>query len=122
MTVVSLISLAVGLIALGLPFAVLESKGVVPNGAAIVWVREVGVLLLALGTIAFAIRKHQDSSTLRAFLIGNAIVHAGLLPIEIIAFAQGVITKASGIIPNSVLHVVMTFAFLYYARRIGRPH
>lgn len=58
---------------------------------------------------------------MRVFLIANALMHVGLLPIEIAAWETGEITRFSGILPNSVLHVVFAFGFLFYARREITP-
>ncbi len=114
-TVTALIALAVGTLAFALPAAILASKGVAPSPAAAVWVREVGALLIALGVTAALVRGEPDSGALRAFCVGNAIVHAGLFPIEIVAYVQGVITPLDGIAPNSALHVLLAGGFAYYA-------
>ena len=50
----------------------------------------------------------------------RALLQVGLFPIELVAYAQGVITHASGVVPNSVLHVVLAGGFAYFAARI-RP-
>jgi hypothetical protein len=84
-------------------------------------VREVGVLILALGVTLFLVRKHHDSPTLRAVLLGNAMVQLGLLPLELFAYREGVITLLSGIVPNSVLHVLLGTGFLLFASRMRRP-
>ena len=118
LSLVALIAMAIGILALLAPGALLESKGVPANAAASVWVREVGVALVAIATIAFLVRAHPDSPTMRAFLAGNALLQLGLLPIEIAAFENGVLTRISGIVPNSVLHVVLACAFVFYALRI----
>ena len=115
----SAIALAVGSFALAFPRTLLEGKGVaLPNQAAGLWVREVGVAIFALGVILFLVRKHPDSPTLRALLLGNALVQLGLLPIELAAFHYGVITRLSGIVPNTVLHVVLASGFLTFAVRM----
>lgn len=119
LTFSSAIALAVGFMALAFPHALLAGKGVAsPNDAAAVWVREVGVTILALGLMMFLVRKHSDSPTLRAFLFGNALIQLGLLPIEIHAYRQQVITQLSGIVPNSVLHVVLASGFSIFAARM----
>jgi len=120
LTLVSIIAMSVGTVALLLPAALLDSKGVGPNPAANVWAREVGAALISIAVVAFIVRDHPDSPTMKAFLLGNAVLQLGLLPIEIIALANGTLTKLSGIVPNSVLHVVLAAAFAYYATRIGR--
>lgn len=122
LTLSACVALAVGTLALAVPETLLETKCVaLPNHAAAVWVREVGVTILALGVLMFLVRKHGDSPTLRAVLLGNAIVQLGLLPIEIRAYRQGVLGLASGIIPNSVLHIVLAAGFVLFAMRIRTP-
>jgi hypothetical protein len=117
LTTVAALASAIGCFALALPAALLESKGARPDPVAMIWVREVGVLLIALGVTTFLLRKHEDSPTLRAFMLGNALLHLGIFPVEIFGVAQGVLGKASGVVPNSILHVVLASGFLYFARR-----
>jgi hypothetical protein len=121
LTIVSCIALLIGSVALFAPGALLDSKGVAPSDAGNLWAREVGVALVSIGVAAALMRGHRDSPTLRAFLIGNAILQIGLFPIEIVGYANGVITKLSGIAPNSVLHLTLACAFVYYAARIKSP-
>jgi len=110
-------ALAVGSFAVALPHVLLAGKGVaLPNDAAALWVREVGVTIFALGAILFLVRKHPESPTLRALLWGNALVQLGLLALELAAHRQGVIPRLSGILPNLVLHVVLAIGFVAYAR------
>ena len=116
LTVAAVIALAVGGFALFLPAALLATKGVAPTPSTLVWVREVGALLLAVGVTSLLVRNHPDSPTLRAVLLGNALLQLALLPIELIAWWQGVIPLASGIAPNSALHVVLAAGFLTFSR------
>ena len=119
LTLASVVALAIGSIAVGLPHVLLAGKGVaLPNLAAAVWVREVGVSIFAQGVTMFLVRKHADSPTLRAFFCGSAIVQVGLLGIELAAYRERVIPLLSGILPNSVLHVVLASGFLAYAARM----
>jgi hypothetical protein len=53
--------------------------------------------------------------------MGNAVLHLGMLPIELVAFSQGLLTKLGGVVPNSVLHLVLAFGFVVYARRVRVP-
>lgn len=116
------IGMAVGAFAATAPRILLESKGVIITPATMIWVREVGVIIFSLGIVAWMIRREPDSRTLRGVLVGNAVAQLGLLPIEIAAYAGGDITKVGGIIPNSVVHVVLAVGFMYFAWRmkIGR--
>jgi hypothetical protein len=114
LTIAAAIALAVGAFAVALPAVFLASKGVTNNPAAEVWMREVGVVLLAIGLTAFLVRNEPASPTMRAFLFGNLLLQLGLLPIEIFAYRDGVITLASGVAPNSVLNALLAGGFLYY--------
>ncbi|MEZ5980546.1 MAG: hypothetical protein R3F34_20365 [Planctomycetota bacterium] len=118
LTLSSLVAFAVAAFALAAPDALLSSKGVTHGPAATVWVREVGALIFASGVTTFLSRRSVDSHALRALLVGNAALHAVLFPIELSAFAGGVITKVGGVAPNSVLHVVLAVGFALLARRV----
>jgi hypothetical protein len=118
LTAVSFIAFAVGAFATLAPAALLDSKGAPPSEATFVWVREVGVAIFAMGVMALILRKQPDSPALRAFLAGNAVLQLGLFPIELVAYAQGVITRASGIIPNELLHLALAAGFSYFALRV----
>jgi len=115
LSIVAGVAVCIGGFAVALPGRLLGSKGVTPTAAASVWVREVGVLIAAIGVTAFLVRDQPDSPTLRALLIGNVVVQLGLLAIEVIACARGVITRLSGIVPNTVLHAMLAAGFTYYA-------
>jgi hypothetical protein len=93
---------------------------VAPSEAGNLWAREVGVAILSIGVTTFLLKGEGDSPALQAFLVGNAILQIGLFPIEIIAYAKGVVTKISGIAPNSVLHLVLASGFVYFATRIKK--
>lgn len=110
----SVIAFSVGLFALIAPETLLESKGVEPVVGTLIWVRETGLLLITTGIIAFSVRKHEISPTLKAFLFGNIIIQIGLFLIELVAYLNGVITKLSGIIPNLSLHVILAIGFAYH--------
>jgi hypothetical protein len=117
LTFAGVIALAVGTMALGFPQVLLASKGVVIGPAVVVWVREVGVALLAIGVMAMLVRRAPDSAAVRAFLVGNAVLQAGLFPIEIAAYQAGTITLLSGVVPNSVLHLLLASGFSWFAWR-----
>jgi hypothetical protein len=114
LTSASFIAKAVGIFALFFPATLQESKGTLPNNATYVWTSEVGILLIAIGIMAFQVRNEENSKTLRAFLFGNAIIQIGLFLIELFAYLNGIITKFSGIIPNLSLHILLTIGFLYF--------
>ncbi len=113
LTMAAAIGLGVGSFALLFPSPLLASKGV-SSVEANIWAREVGVLLIAIGVIAYLVRGHDDSPTLKAILLGNIIIQLGLLSIELLAYQDGIITLLSGIIPNTALHVVLAAGFTFY--------
>jgi hypothetical protein len=114
LTIASFIATAVGSFALLFPAILQESKGTLPNIATYVWTSEVGLLLVAIGIMAFLVRGQEGSPTLKAFFLGNFIIQVGLFLIELLAYFNGVITKFSGILPNLTLHVILAFGFAYY--------
>ncbi len=120
LTVVAAIAFSVGVFALAAPSSLLDSKGGAPSDSAIIWIREVGIMLIAIGIMSGLVRDQPDSPTLKAFLIGNLVIQLGLLPIELIGHANGVLTKFSGIAPNSILHVLLAGGFAYFAMKIRR--
>jgi hypothetical protein len=119
LTLASGIAVVVGVFALAAPSVLLASKGIT-SAAAGVWVREVGVLLVAVGISVFMVRHHADSPTLRALLIGNLVVQLGLLPLEVLAYREGIITVLAGIVPNTLIHGLLAGGFGYYAWAMRR--
>ncbi len=115
LTLVAAIALGVAAGALLAPTQFLATKGVHANPAAAVWMREVGVALLAFGVMALRMRTVPDGPALRAFMLGNAVLQWGLLPIELLAYQGEVITEFWGMAPNSALHAVLGAAFVYFA-------
>ena len=116
---VAAVALAIGVFALFFPAALLASKGVAPSAAAEVWVREVGIAIVAIGVATFLMRGAPDSPALRAFLVGNVVLQLGLFPIELLAYRDGIITKAFGVVPNSILHLLLAIGFATFAIRMG---
>jgi len=114
LTIASIIAFSVGLFAILFPITLLESKGVEPLAGTLVWTRETGLLLLTIGVIAFSVRKHETSETLKTFLFGNIIIQIGLFVIELLAYFNGTITKLSGIIPNLTLHILLAIGFIHF--------
>ena len=118
LTLASFIALAVGTTAMVFPEVLLDSKGVIPHAGTVVWVREMAVVLIATGVTAFSLRRCEGGPALRAMLLGQALLQVGLLPLEPLAYFQGTVTKLSGIVPNSVVHVLLAFGFFHFAFKI----
>jgi hypothetical protein len=120
LTLAATIAVSVGTFAFVLPGSLLESKGVSSIEAAI-WTREVGALLIAIGIIAFLVRNHQDSPTLKVLMLGNFIAQLGLLPIELLAYQTGTISLLAGIVPNTVIHTLLAAGFGYFFVAMKHP-
>jgi hypothetical protein len=115
LTFTSVTALLVGSLAIARPVKLLESKGATVSPAAIIWTREVGVLIFAQGVTFALLRGESLSPALRAVLFGAGVTQLGLLPIELSAYLSGSLTRLSGIVPNSVLHALLGGALLYCA-------
>lgn len=122
LTIASIIALLIGFFATIFPSVLLESKGVVDSEVTNVWMQQVGILLIAIGILVFLVRKHNESPTLKAILISNIIIQIGLLIIEIVAYYQGIIPLLSGIIPNSIIHIILAFGFGYYLLKFKKDN
>lgn len=120
LTVAALIALAVGTFALTFPALLLESKGVIPNLATQLWMRETGLLLMALGGINWIMRNYVDSSALSALLKVNICVQAGLFVIEAIGYKDGIISQLSGVAPNLSLHILLASGFIYFLLKMPK--
>lgn len=115
LTFMSAVATLVGVFAIARPARFLESKGATVSPAAVIWMRQVGVLIFAQGLTSFLLRNQEPSPALRAFLAGAAVTQFGLLPIELDAYRRGALTKLSGVLPNSVLHALLGSALFYCA-------
>ena len=115
LTVLSVVAVVVGVLAIIRPTKFLESKGATVNDAAVIWMREVGVLIFAQGITGVLLRNQPLTGAVRAFLFGAALTQFGLLPIELVGYWRGSLTRLSGVLPNSILHVVLGAALLYRA-------
>jgi len=119
LTIVASIAFIIGCVALFFPAVLLESKGIINNPPANVWMSEVGILLIAVGILVFLIRKEENSLALKAIFISVLIIQSGLLLIELMAYRNGTITEISGIIPNCVLHIILIFGFTSYLSKMN---
>lgn len=115
---VGCVAVAIGLFALTLPTELIVGKAVASDELAAVWVREVGVLLLAIGVLNLLARNLADSPELKLILFFDLLVQLGLFPIELLAYSNGTLTNLSGVAPNTILHLVLTAGFTFYLSKI----
>lgn len=121
LTLVSFTAIAVGTFALLAPSVLIETvKVAAPSGSANVMARTTGILLVAMGLLDFLVRDHEDSPTMRAVLVANIVLQIGILPIDPLAYANGVFTGLGSFLPNTILHVVLASGFAYYLVKMRR--
>ena len=121
LTIAATIPILIGAFALLAPSVLLETaKGAAPSDAAEVMARTVGVLLLAIGALTFAVRGHESSPTLRAILIADLAIQLALLPIDPIAYASGVFHGLGSFVPNTIVHLALAYGLVHYLVRMDR--
>jgi len=111
------VALLVGLMATLLPETFLVLKGVVPIEATVLWMRETGLLLLALGGFAFLARSLAPSLFTFGYLVVNVLVQLGLLTFEILAYNSGILTGWASVVPSSLLNAILGAGFFWCAVR-----
>lgn len=117
----AMIAMSIGGLTLLFPEVLLEEvKGTAMNGAAVVMARTVGAILLAVGYLAFLVRNHDDSPTLRAILAGNLALQMMLLPIDPLAYAAGIFRGYASFVPNTLVHTFLAGGFAYFLWK--HPH
>jgi hypothetical protein len=122
LTIASMVALAVGLFAFAAPGVLIGTvKMAAPCDVGNVMARTVGVLLMTVGLLAFLVRNHEDSPTLRSILIANLILQIGLLPIDPIAYATGVYSTPGSFVPNTIIHILLASGFAYYIFAMKSP-
>lgn len=115
LTLGAAVAAAIGLLALTAPNVLLtQLKFAQSNPAAEVMARTVGVLLLSVALVNFLVRKHPDSPTLKAILIGDLFLQLAILPIDPWAFYNGTFNTLASFIPNTIIHILLAAGFIYY--------
>jgi hypothetical protein len=108
-------------VALSAPTLLLaEVKHAVPNAAACVMARTVGVLLIAIGTLNFLVRSHEDSQTLRAILIANLVLQLAIMPIDPLAYFNGAFHTLGSFVPNTIIHIVLAAGLAFYLSKLKK--
>lgn len=121
LTIASLIALAIGSLALFGPALLIGTlKAAVPNEAAIVMARTVGVLLISVGVLAFLVRGHGDSPTMAAFLKANLLLQLALIPIDPLAYLDGTYGTLASFVPNTLVHILLAVGFIHYLLQMSR--
>ncbi|MFN8352969.1 MAG: hypothetical protein U0Y10_00860 [Spirosomataceae bacterium] len=104
------------------PNKMMESLGTSPSDSANVVLQATSVMLLSISAMTFLSRSDGGSLALRAILIGNIVMHVVALPIDWIAYEQGIFTQISGIIPGTVTHLVFAVGFVYFLAKLKKTN
>jgi len=121
LTIVAVVATSIGAAALFIPAPFLrEVKAAAPSETANVMARTVGILLLTVGVLNFLVRDHEDSPTLRAVCIANLFLQIGIMPIDPLAYVDGVYKSLGAFVPNTALHFVLAAGFCFYLVQMGR--
>lgn len=121
LTIAAIIAFLVGGLSLLAPDVLLTTvKVAVPNPAALVMARTVGVLLLTVGLMGFLIRGHDDSPTMEAFLKANLFLQLALIPIDPLAYMNGTFTTFGSFVPNTILHILLAIGFAHHLIKVRK--
>jgi hypothetical protein len=115
LTVAAFVASAIGLLAFTAPGVLLGTvKMAAPSDAANAMARTVGILLMTIGVLNFLVRGDEDSPTLRSVLIADLVLQIGILPIDPMAYYNGVYGTAGAFVPNTIIHLLLAGGFAYY--------
>ncbi|MCB9649600.1 MAG: hypothetical protein H6730_23815 [Deltaproteobacteria bacterium] len=112
LTFAGLVASLVGALATFGPEVLLaEVKHAEVSGSAVVMARTAGVLLLCIGGLTLAVRRHPPSPSLEAVMGFGLAVQLALLPIDPAAYRAGVFRELGSFLPNTLLHLVLALGF-----------
>jgi hypothetical protein len=118
LTISALIGLIFGVYMLVAPSKMMEGMGVGEDRVANVVLEAMSITLIAVSAIIFFARNDEGSPALRAILIGGIIMHFGDMPVDWIAYSNGTFTKLSGIMPGTIVHIILGIGFIYYLMKL----
>lgn len=120
LTIAAVVGALFAVVMLASPSKMMENVGGQPNDTTNVVLQVVGVMLFSISVMTFLARKDGGSIALRAILIGSILMHLVSLPIDWIAFQAGTLTQLSGIIPGTIVHVILAVGFIYYLMKLPK--
>lgn len=118
LTLHALVALVIGALAILAPGHLIEEvKQAHTSPAAEVMGRTVGVLIASMGILAFSVRSHGDSPTMRSVLWANLLLQLAILPIDPLAYYDGTFHTLGSFVPNTIVHLVLAAGFVFYLRK-----
>ena len=121
LTIASVIGLLISLFGMLAPEVFLANvKMAAPNATAIVMGRTACVFLFSISLMAFLVRDHEDSPTLEAFLTANLIMQLGIMPVDPLAYLNGVFSTYWSFVPNTIVHILLAGGFAYYLVKLKK--
>lgn len=116
-----IIGLLFGVYMIAAPAAMMKGVGAPASEATNAVLQAMGATLIAVSIMLLAARNDAGSPALRGLLLGGFLMHLLELPVDWVAYNRGIFTEISGIIPGTVVHVVLGIGFLYYLVRMKKP-
>ena len=78
------------------------------------------VMLFSIAVMLFLARKDEGSIALRAIIIGNIVMHIASIPIDWIGYNKGIFTKISGLVPGTIIHIILAIGFIYSLKNLSK--
>jgi hypothetical protein len=81
--------------------------------------RWLGSALLAVGVMNLLARNDPGSDALRAIMVGNIVLHAVAIILDLMDHIDGIVNK-SGIVMGGIVHLGLIAGFAFYLSRMRR--
>ena len=94
------------------PAKMMEGMGVQSNDTINVILQVMCVMLFTIAFITFLARRDEGSIALRAIIIGSIMMHIISIPIDWVAYQRGIFTQISGLIPGTIIHIILCVGFI----------
>ena len=94
------------------PAKMMEGMGVQSNDTINVILQVMCVMLFTIAVITFLARRDEGSIALRAIIIGSIMMHIISIPIDWVAYQRGIFTQISGLIPGTIIHIILGVGFI----------
>ena len=102
------------------PKIMLDMVAIETNLSATMILQWMSCPLITIGVMSLLARNDAGSVALKAILIGNILVHALGMGVDVYQFAIGWI-KVSGVVFGAVLHIGLAAGFAFYLVRLPKP-
>ena len=120
LTIAAIVGVPLAVLMIASPAKMMEEMGTQRSDTANVLLQVVGLMTFSISVILFLARKDEGSIALRAIIIGNIIMGIGSIPIDWIAYQQGIFTQISSLIFSTIVHIIFVVGFIYYLMNLSK--